>query len=56
MTKQQIMQAIQQLPENLQNKLITAPHGLNTTDFPIDEQELLEIYFGSEWHDILGFD
>lgn len=56
MTRQQMMNAIRELPDDLQQKLLAAPHGLNTTDFSIDEQELLEDQFGERWQDILGFD
>ena len=54
MTKNEIEIAIQQLPEDLQRKLATLPHGATVADFTDDEKSVLHGEFGEDWPIILG--
>ncbi len=51
-----IRETLLQLPDGLRDRLIAVPDGLTIMDFTIDEQEILEEKFGTQWHEVLGFD
>jgi len=54
MTNQQIAEAMQQLTESLQVKLLTLEQGKTLDDFSSDEQLELGAKFGTDWPVVLG--